>query len=188
MNFFIRLLTDNLGGVWVNALKRIAKVIDQTNEWVGKIASWSIIVMMLLVVFEVVSRRIFNSPTIWTFEITTMVFAFHFMMVAAYGLLHKVMVSVDLLYEKFSKKKQAVIDLITYLLFFMPFVVGVFVGSSKFAYISWLQKEVSWTAFAPPVYPFKAIIPVAFFFLLLQGISEILKRIAILGEREQGHD
>ncbi|PWW32356.1 TRAP-type mannitol/chloroaromatic compound transport system permease small subunit [Cytobacillus oceanisediminis] len=172
----------------MNALKKISKFLDNTNDWVGKVSSWSVIIMMLLVVYEVVSRRIFNSPTIWTFEVTTMVFGFHFMMVAAYGVLHKVMVSVDMLYEKFSAKKQAILDLITYTIFFMPFVIGVLYGSSKFAWISWLQKEVSWTAFAPPLYPFKAIIPVAFFFLLLQGISEMIKRIVILAEGEKSHD
>jgi TRAP-type mannitol/chloroaromatic compound transport system permease small subunit len=172
----------------VHALKKVTKIIDVTNDWVGKVSAWSIIVMMLLVVYEVISRRVFNSPTIWTFEVTTMVFGFHFMMVSAYGLLHKVLVSVDIIYERFSVKKQAILDLITYTIFFMPFVVGVLYGSSKFAYISWLQKEVSWTAFAPPVYPFKAIIPIAFFFLLLQGISEVLKRIVILAEGGKSHD
>lgn len=144
--------------------------------------------MMLLVVFEVVSRRIFNQPTIWTFEITTMVFGFHFMMVAGYGLLNKSLVAVDVLYERLSLKTQAILDLITYTVFFLPFVIGVLYGGYRFASISFIQKEVSWSAFAPPVYPIKMIIPIAMFFLLVQGISEILKRIIVIIERKQAYD
>lgn len=169
-------------------LKKAIKIIDNTNNWVGKIASWSVIVMMFLVIFEVLSRRIFNQPTIWTFEIITMIYGFHFMMVVAYGLLHKSLVSVDVLYEKFSLKTQAILDIVTYTLFFLPFVIGVFYGGYQFAVTSWVQKEVSWSAFAPPVYPIKTVIPVAMFFLLLQGISEIFKRIVLLVEGKRAYD
>jgi TRAP-type mannitol/chloroaromatic compound transport system permease small subunit len=173
------------GGVFLHTIKKTIKTINSITNWVGKISSWSVIIMMLLVVFEVISRRLFNAPTMWNMEITTMIFGFHFMMVAAYALLHQSLVSVDILYEKFSIKKQAILDLITYSVLFLPFVIGTLIGSSRFAYVSWMQQEVSWTAFAPPVYPIKTIIPIAIFFLLLQGISEMLKRIVTLVEGEK---
>lgn len=172
----------------MNKMKRTIKFLDQINNFIGKMASWSIIVIMLLILFEVFSRRIFNQPTIWTLEIITMIFGFHFMMIAGYGLLTKSLVSVDVIYERFSKRVKAIIDIVTYSFLFLPFVLGVLYGGYRFAASSWVQKEVSWTAFAPPVYPIKTVIPVAMFFLLLQGISEIMKRIVILAEGDQAYD
>lgn len=166
----------------MNFLKKITNILDRMNEFVGKLVSWSVLLIMLLIVYEVLSRRVFNSPTIWTLEITTMLFGFYFMMIAGYGLLTKSLVSVDIFYERFTLKTKAIIDLITYTILFLPFVISVLYGGLLFAFTSWIQKEVSWSAFSPPVYPIKTVIPVAMFFLLLQGISEILKRVIVLME------
>lgn len=172
----------------METLRRITRIIDSISDWVGRIGSWSVIVLMLLVVFEVISRRLFNSPTIWTFETITMIFGFHFMIVAAYALLHKSIVSVDLLYQRLSPKKQAILDLITYAVFFFPFVLGLFYIGIVYAATSWASREVSSSLFAPPLYPIKTVIPVVFALLALQGISEVLKRIITLVTGEKAHD
>jgi len=165
-------------------MRTIIKWIDALNDLVGKICAYSIILMMLLVVYEVATRRIFNSPTVWTFETITMVYGFHFMMVIPYTLLHKGIVNVDLIHGKFSKKNQAVLDLITYGLFFFPFVGGILFKAIPYAANSWAHRETSWSVFAPPIYPFKTVIAVAFALLLLQGISEVLKRVLIIKGEE----
>lgn len=90
----------------MRVVHKVIKGIDTINLWVGRIGSWSILVLTLLIVFEVISRRVFNSPTIWTYEVITMVFGFHFMIVAAYALLYKSLVSVDLLYNRLSEKSR----------------------------------------------------------------------------------
>lgn len=166
----------------MNLMKNVIKVIDRVNRIVGKLASWSVVFIVILIMFEVISRRILYAPTIWTVEVSTMIFGFYFMMIAAYGLLTNSLVSVDIIYEKFSPKTKAILDLVTYSLFFLPFVLGVLYAGYHFALNSWIQKEVSWSAFSPPVYPLKTVIPVSMFFLLLQGISEILKRVVALVE------
>jgi len=166
----------------------IIKKIDDFTNWVGKIASWSVILLMLLVVFEVVMRRVFSSPTIWTFESITMVFGFHFMFVAGYALLHKSLVSVDILYERFSKKTKAVLDLVTYVIFFFPFVISLLYLGYQFAADSWVTKEISSSLWGPPLYPFKTIIPIAMSILALQGISEVFKRILILVTEDKEYD
>lgn len=150
------------------------------NDIVGKICAYSILVMMLLVVYEVFTRRVLNQPTVWTFESITQVYGFHFMMVIPYTLLHKGIVNVDLLYGAFSKRNQAILDLATYALFFFPFILGVLFKGVPYAVTSWQQLETSWSVFAPPIYPFKTVIPVAFGLLFLQGVSEVLKRVLIL--------
>lgn len=166
-------------------IKKLTKILDRITNLVGKVTSWSVVLIVVLILYEVLSRRIFNKPTIWTLEITTMIFGFYFMMIAGYGLLTKSLVSVDVLYNKFTPKTKAMIDLITYTVLFLPFVIGVLYGGFLFALTSWVQKEASWSAFSPPVYPIKTVIPVAMFFLLLQGISEILKKVAVLLEGDE---
>ncbi|MCL2001158.1 MAG: TRAP transporter small permease subunit [Planctomycetes bacterium] len=165
-------------------MRKIIRWIDGLNDVIGKICSYSILIMMLLVVYEVITRRLFNRPTVWTFESITMAYGFHFMMVIPYTLLHKGIVNVDLLYNALSRRNQAILDLATYAAFFFPFVGGVMFVAIPYAIESWLQKETSWSVFAPPIYPFKTVIPVAFALLLLQGVSETLKRILILKGEE----
>ncbi|KGR90158.1 hypothetical protein CD30_12960 [Ureibacillus massiliensis 4400831 = CIP 108448 = CCUG 49529] len=157
-------------------------VIDKISDWVGKICSWSIILLTFLIVFEVISRRVFNSPTIWTYEVITIVFGFHFMLVAAYALLHKSLVSVDLLYSRLSRKTQAIMDIFTYTIFFFPFVIFVFSVGFGNALDSWSILETSSSLFGAPVYITKTVVPLAFGLLLLQGISELLKKVQILVE------
>lgn len=158
-------------------MKRLEVAIDRLNDIVGKVVSYSILIMMFLVVYEVLTRRLLNSPTVWTFETITMVFGFHFMMVIPYTLLHKGIVAVDIFYSYLGEKKQCLLDLLTYIFFFFPYVIGMLIYSVPFAYSSWVIRETSWSVFAPPVYPVKTVIPVVFFLLLLQGISEMSKII-----------
>ncbi|MEW9674542.1 TRAP transporter small permease subunit [Ammoniphilus sp. 3BR4] len=169
----------------MEVIKKITRIIDGISNWVGKVGAWSVLVIMVLVVFEVVSRRVFNAPTIWTFETITMLYGVHFMTVAAYGLLHKAMVSVDSLYEKFSPKKRAVLDILSYLVLYFPFVVGIFIVSLDFMERSWAIKETSQSLFAAPVYLYKTIIPLVFGLLILQGISEVLKQVVFLSAKEE---
>ncbi|GGB53233.1 hypothetical protein GCM10011409_33510 [Lentibacillus populi] len=165
-------------------ISKIIKVIDSINSWVGKIGAWSIVALTLLIVFEVISRRVFNSPTIWTYEMITMTFSFHFMIVGGYALLQKSLVSVDVLYNRLSLKVQAIMDIITYFILFFPFILGVFFVSIGNAQESWAVMETSSSLFGAPVYLTKTVIPVAFGLLSLQGISEVLKRVLVLMKGE----
>lgn len=166
----------------MKVIRGIIKSIDTLNSWVGKIGAWSVILLTFVVVFEVISRRFLNSPTIWAYETITMLYGFHFMIVAAYALIQKSMVSVDILYQKLPLKKQAILDIVTYLVLFFPFVTTLFWIGIDYATYSWGIKEVSTSLFQAPLYPIKTVIPVTFGMLFLQGISEILKRVYILIE------
>lgn len=164
----------------MNAVRNLVRVLDGIGEWVGKAGSWSVLVIMMVTVFEVISRRVFNAPSIWAFESITMLFGFHFMIVAAYALLHRSIVSVDLLYARFNPRQQALLSVVSYLVLFFPFVLTVAVHGVGFAHYSWSLGETTNTAFAPPVYPFKAVIPVCFALLALQGLSETLKHLVVV--------
>lgn len=158
-------------------ISKILKGIDAVTEWTGLIFSWSVLLLMGVMVFEVITRRVFNSPTVWTFEVSTQIFGFHFMMLAAYTLLHKKHIAVDIVVMHFSPKLRAIVELLTYVVFFFPFLIVIFHEGLRYAQMSWAIREVSYSVFAAPVYPIKTAIPVVAALLLLQGVSQFIKRL-----------
>jgi TRAP-type mannitol/chloroaromatic compound transport system permease small subunit len=162
-------------------VKKLITLIDTINEWVGRIFSCLIIPLMLLIVFEVFTRRILGNPTVWTFEVITQLYAALFMMAAPLTLLLNRHVSVDIFAMRLSPKKRAVMDILTYLIFFFPFVLVLFNEGFEYARLSWelLEKKHS-AGFAMPIYPLKSVIPVTAFLLFLQGISVVIKKIIFL--------
>lgn len=160
--------------------KKFITIVDGVNEWTGRIFSWLIIPLVLITVMEVICRRFLSSPTIWSFEVLKQVYAFHFMIVAAYGLLHNSHVSIDVFTMNLSEKKKAILDIITYVIFFIPFCTVCIWESYLFAAKSWAVGERTWSVFAPVLYPIKTVIVITFILLLFQGISELIKRVYIV--------
>jgi TRAP-type mannitol/chloroaromatic compound transport system permease small subunit len=164
-------------------MEAISRGIDALNDRIGRICSYSAFLLIFIVLFEVVSRRIFSNPTIWTFEVICWLYGFHFMMTLPYVLLHNSHVNVDLVVNKFNKYQQAIISIVTYFVFFFPFVGGLAWYSLDFALEAWMEAEHSWSPWSPPLYYIKTVLPVSFFLLLLQGVSEVLKKISFLKAR-----
>lgn len=166
-------------------MRTILKIIDNVSEWTGRIFSWIIVVLTILVVLEVIMRRLLNSPTIWNFEVTIQLYAFFFMIVAGYALLHKSHVAVDIIYAKFSKRTQAALDVLTYLLFFFPFLGIVLYEGIKYAANSWSMHEKSWSVFGPPLYYVKTVIPVMAALVLLQGLAIFIRQLHVMIKGEE---
>lgn len=160
------------------------KIANGINQWVGKIFSWVVIVLMILTVIEIIMRRFFSAPTIWSFETCTHLFGLYFMIAAGFTLLRGSHVGVDIIYSSLSKNQQVVIDIISYIIFFFPFNIVILVYGMTYARTSWVTLETSWSIFAPPLYPLKTVIPIAAGLLLLQGIAIFIQKIhlAIKGE------
>ena len=155
----------------------LTRFINQINEWCGKIFSWVIVVIMMLVVFEVVTRRFFDSPTIWTFDVITHLSGFYFIMLVGYTLLYNGHVGVDVFYSRFSEKTKALFDIISYTIFFFPWI-GVMIWQGYIlANTSWQRKECAFGLFAIPIYPLKISLFVGIVLLCLQGISTYLSAI-----------
>lgn len=171
----------NCGGI---ELKKILRFIDSISEWTGRIFSWVVLILMALVVFEVIMRRFIGKPTDWSFEVTIQFYALHFMIVAAYGLLHGSHVNVDIIYTNFGARTKAWIDVTTYLIFFFPFIIILLKEGIPYAANSWATHEKSWSAFGPPLYYVKTVIPVTAALLLLQGAAVFIRQLffAIKGE------
>jgi len=166
-------------------LKRVLHVIDGISEWTGRIFSWIIVVLTILVVLEVILRRFFGRPTIWNFEVTIQLYAFHFMIVSAYALLCKAHVAIDVLYVRLRQRTKAICDVITYIVFFFPFLLVWLHQGIQYAAKSWSMAETSWSVFGPPLYPIKTVIPVTAFLLLIQGIAIFTRQLHTAIRKEQ---
>lgn len=163
----------------------LAKRIDLMNDWTGRIFNFLVVPLTLLIVFEVISRLLKN-PTVWTFETTNFLFGSHFMLLAAYGLLYKSHISIDLVSTRFSPRVQAKLSLICYFTMFFPFLIVILIYGLQYAATSWSMREQSWSSWGPPIYPFKTVIPLAGALLLLQGVSNVIKTIDFLGKDRGG--
>jgi TRAP-type mannitol/chloroaromatic compound transport system permease small subunit len=160
-------------------LERILRGIDRISEWTGKTAIWLIIPLTLVVAYEVISRRIFNAPHIWATEVTAYFYGPHFMLVAAYTLLSKGHVSIDLLFNRLSYRAQGILETINYLIFFFPFCGLLFYHGTLFAQTSWAQHETSGSAALPVVPEIKTVIPLTFALLLLQGLANFIRSLIL---------
>ncbi len=158
-------------------IKTLTKFLDGINEWIGQIIAWLIWVVMGLCVFEVVTRRLFNAPNIWTLDVTSLFYATHFMVLAGYTLLHQGHVSVDIIYLRFSPRVQLFLKLFSYLIFFFPFVIVLLYVGFHSAHASWGFRERT-SIGLPLITPLiKTITPVTALLLLIQGTSEFIKVI-----------
>ena len=159
--------------------------IDQLSTWVGRAFAWLIVALALMIAYEVFSRYALSAPHAWVFDVTAMLYGTMFMMAGAYTLAHAGHVRGDVLYGFFPVRLQASIDLVLYLVFFLPGVVALVWAGWRFAGESWaINEHSSISADGPPIYPFKTVIPIAGFFLLLQGLVEIVRCVICLRQGE----
>lgn len=158
-------------------LKTVLKGMDQVSEWTGRIFVWLVIPLTIVVFFEVISRRFFNAPHIWATEVSDYIYGPHFMLVAAYTLLHQAHVRIDIIYQRFSPRTRGILDLITYAVFFFPFCIIVFQQGLIYAWTSWSIGETSESAALRVVPLIKTAIPITFALLLIQGLAIYLRAI-----------
>src|SRR3954471_547539 len=150
--------------------------IDKVSTFVGRAFSWLIVALTLFISWEVFSRYALDAPHAWAFDAMIMMYGTLFMMAGAYTLSQNGHVRGDVLYGFFRPRTQAAIDLTLYIFFFLPGVVALTYAGWDYAAASWRINEHSTITYeGPPVYPFKAVIPIAGAILLLQGVVEIIR-------------
>jgi TRAP-type mannitol/chloroaromatic compound transport system permease small subunit len=162
-------------------MQRFLLTVDKISTFVGHAFSWLIVVLTLQVSWEVFSRYALDAPHAWAFDAMIMLYGTLFMMAGAYTLAKNGHVRGDVLYGFFRPRTQATIDLILYVVFFVPGVFALTYAGYFYAAESWaIHEHSNVTADGPPIYPFKTVIPIAGAFLLLQGIVEIVRCIICL--------
>jgi TRAP-type mannitol/chloroaromatic compound transport system permease small subunit len=157
-------------------MQKLLLTIDKISTFVGQAFSWLIVALTLLITWEVFSRYALDEPHSWAFDVMIILYGTLFMMAGAYTLAKAGHVRGDVLYGFFEPRTQATIDLILFVLFFIPGVFALTYAGYYFAAESWAVNEhSSITASGPPIYPFKTMLPLAGVFLLLQGLVEIIR-------------
>jgi TRAP-type mannitol/chloroaromatic compound transport system permease small subunit len=159
--------------------------IDKVSTWVGQFFSWLIVGLTVMITWEVFSRYALDHPHDWMFDAMLQMYGTLFMMAGAYTLAKNGHVRGDVLYSFFRPRTQASWDLLLYIVFFLPGTIaltyaGYFYASDSFA----ILERSSVTSDGPPIYQFKAVIPLAGAILLVQGIVEIIRCVICIREGE----
>ena len=161
-------------------IQTLLHTVDRISTFAGKAFSWLIVALMLVVVAEVFKRYALNAPTAWIFDVSNMMYGTLFMMGGAYTLSQDGHVRGDFLYGNFKPRTQATIDLVLYVVFFLPGIAALTWAGWTYFQDSLGIREQTFNADPLPVYPFKFIIPLAGGLVLLQGVSEIIRCIVCL--------
>ena len=172
----------------MDAALKLSGAIDRLNEAIGKAAYWLILVAVLISTVNAIVRKAFDVSSNAWLEAQWQLFGAVFMLCAAYTFLKNEHIRIDIVNSRLPKRVRDWIDLIGHCLFLMPFVILMIVDGIPFFTTSYLQNEQSSNAGGLPQWPAKALIPLGFMLLFLQGISEIIKRIAVMrGDIDDPH-
>jgi len=160
-------------------------LVDSFSAWVGKAFAWCILLLTFGTAYEVFVRYALRDPTSWAFDISYMMYGTLFMMGGAYTLSREGHVRGDVLFRLWPPKVQASIELLLYLLFFLPGILALIFAGADYALESWSYnygtREVSINSPANvPISQFKTILPVAAALLLLQGAAQVCRCIVCL--------
>jgi TRAP-type mannitol/chloroaromatic compound transport system permease small subunit len=162
-------------------MQKLMLFVDKVSTFVGQALAWLIVALTLLISWEVFSRYVLGNPHAWAFDVMLMCYGIMFMMAGAYTLSKNGHVRGDVLYGFFPPRLQAGLDLTLYILFFIPGVCALVWAGWIFAGESWaINEHSSIMADGPPIYPFKAFIPIAGAFLLVQGLVEIARCVVCI--------
>ena len=167
----------------MDAALRLSAGIDRLNTAIGKSAYWLILVAVLVSAINAIVRKAFDVSSNAWLELQWQLFGAVFMLCAAYTLLKNEHIRIDIVNSRLPKPVRDWIDLLGHLLFLMPFVLLMIYDGWPFFVTSWNQNEQSLNAGGLPQWPAKFLIPLGFFLLFLQGVSEIIKRIAVMQDR-----
>jgi TRAP-type mannitol/chloroaromatic compound transport system permease small subunit len=157
---------------------RLVRIIDKFTDTTGTWVAWLNMPLVGIVSYEVIARYAFNAPTIWSFDVTYMLYGTIFMLGSAYALHKGAHIRTDFFFEKWSIRTKGMIDSIAFLVFFFPSIFVFFLVSGNEGWYAMLIGETSeQTPWRPILWPFKLVVPLACLLLLVQGISETIKSV-----------
>jgi TRAP-type mannitol/chloroaromatic compound transport system permease small subunit len=161
-------------------MQKLLLAVDRLSTWLGQVFAWMIILLTAMISWEVYSRYVLNTPHDWALNLQIMMYGALFMMAGAYTLSKNGHVRGDVLYGFFRPRTQATIDLVLYIVFFLPGIIALTYAGWIYANEALAIREKTFSATPLPLYPFKFIIPFAGAMLLLQGLVEIVRCIRCL--------
>lgn len=164
----------------MQGLLGLSRAIDRFNEAIGKAVTWLIFIAILVSATNAVVRKVFNTSSNAWLELQWYLFGAAFMLAAAYTLKQNEHIRIDIFYGTRSRRTQHWIDLIGHVFFLMPFVVLMSWMLVPYAWRAYQIGQVSTNSGGLIIWPARAILAAGFILLVLQGISEIIKKIAVM--------
>ncbi|WP_148861260.1 TRAP transporter small permease subunit [Marinobacter fonticola] len=162
----------------MRALTAFMNGVTRLNDFIGRWVALLVFAMFVFLLLEVGFRYLLNSPTVWTNELTQMLFGIYAIMSGGYIMAHRGHVNVDLLYSHLGPRVQAGVDIFTSVVFFI-FTLALLYFGYDMASQSVASWETSYSAWNPPIWPVKVAIPLGVGLLVLQGVVKLLQDIAI---------
>ena len=165
------------------AIKIYVRYVEAANKAVGKFSMYLVFAMMGILLFESISRTIFNQPHIWVVEIAQFTMAAYYLLGGGYSMILEGHVRMDLLYGRWSARRQAMTDAITvfFLIFYLVFLLYGGISSIEYAV---RYGQVNYTPWAPPLAPIKIIMTIGIVLMLLQTIATFFKDLAKAGREK----
>ncbi|UCF93949.1 MAG: TRAP transporter small permease subunit [Desulfobacterales bacterium] len=153
------------------------RYIDAMNQTVGKFSMYLVFAMMGILLYESISRTLFNAPHIWVVEMAQFLMAAYYLLGGGYSMILDGHVRMDLLYGRWSARRQALSDVFTALLliFYLVFLLTGGISASKYAVT---YGQVNYTSWAPPLAPIKIIMTLGIFLMLLQVIATFFRDLS----------
>src|SRR5688572_8681544 len=159
-------------------LIKTVRVIDKFTDVSGTLVAWLNVPLVLAVAYEVAMRYLFNAPTIWSFDVTYMLYGTIFMLGSAYALHKGAHIRTDFFFERWSIRTKGIIDSVAYIVFFFPSIfVFLIVSGAEGWYAFQIGETSEQTPWRPLLWPFKLVVPLTCVLLLIQGVSETIKSV-----------
>lgn len=160
-------------------MDKFTNAVSIINERLGEAFSYLIYPGIAILFFEVISRYVFNSPTIWAHGYSQRIFGTYFILIGAFTLLKGGHVRIDLLYNRFNKKVRTMLDILNYVFLLVWSLVLMRTGWDYFMY-SFRISEVDEMVLGHPVYPVKFFLVIGAFLIFMQGLSMLIQKIVFL--------
>jgi len=164
----------------VGRLLSFSRAVDRFNVRVGHVVAWAILIAVVVSAVNAIIRKVFNTSSNSWLELQWILFGAVFLLCAPWTLLSNEHIRIDIVNNALPKRLRDWIDVFGHLFFLLPVTAVLVWLGWPFFWLSWTQNEQSTNAGGLPVYPSKLLIPLAFTLLLVQGVSELIKRIAII--------
>jgi TRAP-type mannitol/chloroaromatic compound transport system permease small subunit len=166
----------------LKALLPVARMVDAANTWIGKRLAWLILAAVLVSAVNASVRKIFDTSSNSWLELQWVLFSVVFLLCSPWTLLANEHIRIDIVNNMLPKRVRDGIDVVGHAFFLLPLTIVMIITGIPFFYRSFAINEQSGNAGGLPQWPSKALVMIAFAMLLIQGLSELVKRIAVMRE------
>jgi TRAP-type mannitol/chloroaromatic compound transport system permease small subunit len=164
----------------LKTLLPVSRVIDAIDTWIGKRIAWLILAAVVVSAVNATVRKIFDTSSNSWLELQWVLFSIVFLLCAPWTLLDNEHIRIDIVNQMLPKRVRDSIDVVGHAFFLTPLAIIMIVTGVPFFLVSYGQNEQSGNAGGLPQWPSKSLVMIGFAMLLIQGLSELIKRIAVM--------